>query len=225
MMSVQHAVILAAGRGARMMPLTDEVPKPMAPFGESTLIADGITKVRKHIDNLHITVGYKGAMLSQHLIELGVSTIVNTEGKSNTWWIYHSLLSQLDEPIFVLTCDNITDVDFASLERDYIGQGSPACMVVPVNPVPGLDGDYIFHKGQVVTELNRHKPAPTYCSGIQVLNPKAVQRLAPAGGDFTEVWKQLIAKRQLFVSSVRPSKWFSVDTVADLKRYGTATGK
>lgn len=224
-MAIEHAVILAAGRGARMMPLTDEVPKPMAPFGDSTLIADGITKLRKHINNLHITVGYKGAMLSRHLIELGVSTIVNTEGKSNTWWIYHSLLGELDEPLFVLTCDNITDIDFASLDRDYAAQGSPACMVVPVAPVPGLEGDYIFHEGNVVTELNRHKPAATYCSGIQVLNPKEVQRLAPAEGDFTKVWAQLIAKRQLYVSSVRPSKWFSVDTVADLKRYGTTIGK
>jgi len=58
-MAIEHAVILAAGRGARMMPLTDDVPKPMAPFGDSTLIADGIAKVRKHINNLHITVGYK----------------------------------------------------------------------------------------------------------------------------------------------------------------------
>ena len=224
-MAIEHAVILAAGRGARMMPLTDEVPKPMAPFGDSTLIADGITKVRKHISNLHITVGYKGAMLSQHLIELGVNTIVNTEGKSNTWWLYHSLLSQLDEPLFILTCDNITDIDFASLDRDYHAQGSPACMVVPVAPLPGLEGDYIFHQGNVVTELNRHKPAATYCSGIQVLNPTKVQRFAPDEGDFISVWAQLIRKRQLFVSSIRPSKWFSVDTVADLKRYGATIGE
>jgi len=224
-MAIEHAVILAAGRGARMMPLTDELPKPMAPFGDSTLIADGIAKVRKHISNLHITVGYKGAMLAPHLIELGVGTIVNTEGKSNTWWIYHSLLSQLAEPLFVLTCDNITDIDFASLDRDYAAQGSPACMVVPVTPVPGLDGDYIFHDGNIVIELNRNKPAPTYCSGIQVLNPQKIQNLAPNEGDFTKVWAQLIAKRQLFVSSVHPSKWFSVDTVADLKRYGTTMGK
>jgi hypothetical protein len=39
------------------------------------------------------------------------------------------------------------------------------------------------------------------------------------------VWAQLIAKRQLFVSSVRPTRWISVDTVADLKLYGTTMGK
>ena len=224
-MPVQHAVILAAGRGARMVPLTDAVPKPMAPFGDSTLIADGVSKVKKHIANLHITVGYKGAMLAPHLIELGVSTIINTEGRSNTWWIYNSLLRELDEPVFVLTCDNITDIDFLSLDRDYHAQGSPACMVVPVDPVAGLDGDYIFHEGNVVTELNRHKPAPTYCSGIQVLNPRKTQKFAPAEGDFNSVWAQLIKARQLFVSSVRPSRWFSVDTVADLQRYRAATAK
>ena len=39
---LQHAVIMAAGRGQRMVPLTDEMPKPMAPYLGSTLIAEGI---------------------------------------------------------------------------------------------------------------------------------------------------------------------------------------
>jgi hypothetical protein len=57
------------------------------------------------------------------------------------------------------------------------------------------------------------------------LNPTKVQQFAPREGEFANVWTQLIKKRQLLVSSVRPSKWFSVDTVADLKRYGTTVGK
>src|SRR3954471_8587527 len=224
-MRVEHAVILAAGRGARMMPLTDDLPKPMAPVGSSTLIGEGISKVRKHIRKLHITVGYKGAMLSQHLIELGVDTIINTEGRSNAWWIYNSILSELDRPVFVLTCDNITEIDFDSLGADYEQQGSPACMVVAVDPIAGLEGDYIFHDGPLVTALDRHKPAPTYCSGIQVLNPRRVQHFAPNDGDFNLVWSQLITSRQLFVSSVRPTRWFSVDTIDDLRRYRAAAAR
>src|SRR5207302_9300590 len=99
-------------------------------------------------------------------------------------------LGRLDEPIFVLTCDNVTDIDFISLDGDYHAKGSPACMVVPVTPVPGLEGDYIFHEGNVVTELNRRKPAATYCSGIQVLNPTKVRQIAPQEGEFTSVWAQ-----------------------------------
>src|SRR6476619_100870 len=128
---------MAAGRGMRMAPLTDAIPKPMAPYDGTTLIARGISRLATRVEHIHVTVGYKKAMLAQHVIEHGASSVFNTEGQSNSWWIYHTLLQHLDEPMFVLTCDNVVDLDFALLERDYFDLGAPPCMVVPVRPVPG----------------------------------------------------------------------------------------
>ena len=202
---IRNAVILAAGRGQRMMPLTDALPKPMAPYNGSTLIAQGITEIKKKIDQVHITVGYKKAMLAQHVIEHGAASVFNTEGQSNSWWIYHTLLRDLNEPVCVLTCDNVTEIEIELLEEDYLRFGQPACMLVPVKPVLGLEGDYIFHTDHVVTEVNRNRPSEVYCSGIQVLNPFKVNLLTEERGDFYSVWEQLIAQQQLFVSSVYPS--------------------
>lgn len=209
---------MAAGRGRRMMPLTQVIPKPMAPFRDSTLIADGIGKIRRYIPNVHVTVGYKGAVLVPHLIEQGVRSILNTDGQPNSWWIYNTLLRYVDEPVFVLTCDNITEIDFALLESDYQDLGQPACMLVPARPVEGLEGDYIIHDRQIVRELNRTTPSEMYCSGIQILNPSEVKRLTLQQGDFYSVWDQLIGLRQLMVSTIFPTNWFSVDTLADLQR-------
>lgn len=218
-MAIRHALIMAAGRGQRMAPLTDTLPKPMAPYLSSTLIAAGIARVREHLDNVHVTVGYKGAMLAHHLIELGVSSIFNTDGQTNAWWIHNTLLSELDEPIFVLTCDNVTDLDFALLEEDYRAASEPACMLVPVVPVEGLEGDYIVADADgVVSKVSRTDPTDRYCSGIQVLNPARVARATEPGGEFYSIWAQLIAERQLRVSRVYPKQWITVDTVADLDR-------
>lgn len=217
---VRHAVIMAAGRGRRMSPLTDALPKPMAPYLDSTLIAHGIAKVRKFVPNIHVTVGYKGAMLAHHLVEIGVGSVLCTEGKPNAWWISNTLLAHLDEPVFVLTCDNVTDLDFDELARDYYAQGAPIGMLVPVKPVPGLDGDYIFHDDGVVTALDRNRPSDIYCSGIQILNPAraaAVARLSEQD-EFYAVWDALMKERQLKVSRVLPRKWFSVDTLVDLAK-------
>jgi NDP-sugar pyrophosphorylase family protein len=216
MVKFKHALIMAAGRGARMGPLTSCIPKPMAPLGDSTLILRGIHRIRCDIPYLHITVGYKARMLADHIIEAGISSIFHTEGKGNAWWLFNTLLAHLNEPVVVLTCDNLVNLDLKKLYQDYQNLGAPACMVVPVHPVQGLEGDYIYHTNQIVTALDRHSPSTLYCSGIQVLHPGKVNKLVEPVEDFNGVWKQLIKCRQVYCSRVVPKHWFSIDTLEAL---------
>ena len=216
-MIIQHALIMAAGRGMRMMPFTENMPKAMAPLAGTTLIANGIDKLKKRIPNIHITVGYKGSMLASHVIEHDVSSVLNTEGKDNSWWIYNSLMKNLDFPIYVLTCDNVIELDFDLMEKDYIAAGKPACMVIPVKPIAGLDGDFIFHENQCITELSRTKPSKMYCSGIQILNPKKINEITQPADNFYNVWMQLIELKQLYCSNIYPKQWYAVDTVNQLE--------
>jgi NDP-sugar pyrophosphorylase family protein len=213
---IRHAVILAAGRGRRMLPLTENLPKAMAPYDGSTLIARGIAQISRRIENVHITVGWKGAILAEHVIHCGARSVISTDGHSNSWWIYNTLLAELAEPIFVLTCDNVLELDFERLEADYFAADEPACMVVPVYPVAGLDGDWIFRDGDVVTKISRTDPSDVYCSGVQVIHPRKVQARTDGEGDFTAVWRQLIPYAQVRTSRVYPSQWFAVDTLAEL---------
>ena len=221
---IRHAVILAAGRGVRMMPLTAVIPKPMAPYMGSTLIADGIRKLRPHIEFIHITVGYKGPKLAEHVIELGVDSVFNTSNRGNAWWLYNTLLGNLDEAIFVLTCDNVVDLDFQQLEAEYRQCEMPACMLVPVKPVAGLEGDFIFQNDNIVSRVDRHSISDRYCSGIQVLNPSKIRSLTNAVDDFYGVWSQLIAERQLHSSAIYPKSWFAVDTFDQLCRINGPMG-
>ena len=213
---INHALIMAAGRGLRMMPLTQDFPKAMAPYKKSTLIADGIKKIKNHLDFVHITVGYKGAALASHVIEKNVSSVFNTEGKGNAWWLFNTPLKYLNEPIFVLTCDNVLELDFLELNNDYLDKGSPPCMVVPVKPVKGLGGDYIFHEDNKIKQLNRDKKSDLYCSGIQILNPHVINTKMPPYEEFYKVWEKLIDLEQLYCSSVTPKKWYAVDNLAQL---------
>ena len=218
MKSIKHALIIAAGRGQRMMPLTKNLPKAMVNYDGSTLIANGIEKVKKHIPNVHITVGYKKAMLAKHVIEHNVSSIFNTEGKGNCWWIYNTLMKFINEPVIVLTCDNIIELDIELLTKNYLHHGPPPCMVVPVKPITGLAGDYIFHTNNIVNELSRTKASDIYCSGIQILNPAKINSILKPTEDFNLLWDGLIKQKQLYCSDVYPEKWFTVDTVEQLNQ-------
>jgi NDP-sugar pyrophosphorylase family protein len=216
--NIEHAFIMAAGRGVRLKPLTNKVPKAMIKFKQSTLISRGINKLKKKFINIHISVGYKGPILAKHLIENNVSTIFNTEGHGNCWWIFNTIIKNLNKPILVLTCDNITNIDFEKIEKDYLKKNSPPCMLIPVNPIKGLDGDYIFHKNNIVYKLSRNKINNMYCSGIQILNPFIINKIIKPCEDFNLLWKNLIKKKKLLVSDQMPKKWFTVDNIKQLKR-------
>ena len=48
MSKIEHAVILAAGRGTRLLPLTNKLPKGLVKIRNQTLILRGIKKIIKH---------------------------------------------------------------------------------------------------------------------------------------------------------------------------------
>tara|TARA_Y100001958_G_C21241093_1_gene568848 strand:- start:2759 stop:3430 length:672 start_codon:yes stop_codon:yes gene_type:complete len=216
---INHAIILAAGRGIRLMPKTKRIPKAMVKIKNQTLILKGIKKIQKYIRNIHITVGYKGSLLAKHVIENKVNSVINTDKKGNAWWIFNFPFKHINQPVFVLTCDNITNIDFNLIERDYIKKGKPECFLVPVKPLKKLEGDFIHRKKNIVTKLSRKIKSDIYCSGIQIINPYKINKIVKNTTNFNQVWSKLIEKKKLKVSDVLPRNWFTIDNPNQLKTY------
>jgi N-acetyl-alpha-D-muramate 1-phosphate uridylyltransferase len=213
---INYAIILAAGRGLRMMPLTQRKPKPMLDVNGESLISHAIQQVISKIPHVAITVGYQGAMLARHVIQQGVASVFNTNGRGNAWWVFNTLMCHINEPVLVLTCDNIMDLDLDFIEGHYLGLGKPACMLVPVVPVAGVDGDYISDTNGLVTNLSRNDITPVYCSGIQVINPQHMGKLMHKKDDFYEIWQTLIVQKKLYCSPAYPHPWLTVNTPEQL---------
>lgn len=209
---------MAAGRGMRMMPLTEHIPKPLVTLDGASLISRGIAFLKQNLPHTHITVGYKGNMVAEHVISKGVNTIFNTNERGNSWWVYNTLMSNLNEPTFVLTCDNLVEFNIKEITDEYFKLGAPACLVIPVKPIKGLDGDYIHHTNFKVKELSRIKPSDIYCSGIQILNPFKINQLTNPTESFYELWLQLIEKEELYCSNIFPTQWTAIDTLDQLSK-------
>lgn len=205
-----------------MMPLTATLPKAMAPFNGSTLLKLGLDSVLRDVPVVHVTVGYRKAMLASHAVEHGAASVINTEGHGNSWWIFHSLLKHVDEPVLVLTCDTVVDLDVGLIEREYRRLGAPPCMLVPIHPIDGVDGDYIAHDASgVVTDISRTDKTHIYASGIQILNPRRVVAIASSRPeDFQDLWHMLIEAQALKASATYPRRWTACDTVDQLRAAG-----
>ena len=172
---------------------------------------------------MNITVGYKGSMLASHVIKNNVNSVINTDRKGNAWWIFNFPFKHIDEPVFVLTCDNITNINFNLIEKDYIQKGKPECFLIPVKPIKKLEGDFIHRKKNIVTKLSRKVTSDIYCSGIQIINPYRINKIIKKTDDFNKVWKKLIIKKKLKVSDILPKNWFTIDNLLQLKIYKKTT--
>ena len=214
----KNAVIMAAGSGTRMKPITDYIPKALVKYSEhETLIEKHINVFKIYSINVHVTVGHKSEILAPVLLKNNVKSIINTKDKDNSWWIYNTLLSNLNEPVLVTTCDSVIDVDFSSLYSEYKKLGSPACVIIPVNHFAGIDGDFISkNKTGLITQLDRNNKTDIYCSGMQILNPFKINEITDHEYNFKNVWSQLIDKKEIFCSNHFPDTWYSIDTIEQL---------
>ena len=143
----------------------------------------------------------------------------NTNKKGNAWWIYNTLLKNINEPVLVLTCDNVIDLDISYLKKQIKLYKKAACILVAVKPDLRFVGDYLFSKKNRVLKIKRKTKSSFCASGIQILNPYLINKLTKKTEDFTNVWMQLINKKKLYHTNIYQKKWLAIDTVKQLKKY------
>lgn len=211
----KHCVIIAAGKGERMSPLTKYLPKPLILVHDKTLIDNNIDILLSENINIHVTYGYMGDKLINS-IHKKVKTLINTENKDNAWFLFNSPITNIDEPILVIPSDIRFEINFELLYKNYFELSKPKCMIVGVNPIEDIDGDYItIDSSNVITRLDRSIKSDIYSSGIQVLNPNYISRFN-YNENFTGLWNDLIIEKQLKLSTVQPNNWYAYDKIKQI---------
>lgn len=211
-----HAVVLAAGRGERMLPMTAQVPKPLMGADGHILLQEQLQRLGHAAARLHVTVGHLGALVAAAAVEYGADSVLHVGDRGNAWWLAGTLFAAVDAPVLVSTCDNFLDIDLTEVHRAYVRAGFPPCMLVPTAPRPGTPGDWIRADGMTVVGLDRDLPTERYASGLQVLNPRTVLEIAGPADDFGALWQRLISQRALRVADIAPRGFWAVDRLEDL---------
>jgi len=164
------AMILAAGRGERLRPLTDETPKPLIKIAGKSLI-------EYHLENLAdagfkeiiINTAWLAGKIHQQLGDgsnYGVSISYSDEGEAleTAGGIINALPLLGDEPFLVVNGDIWCDFDFFTLTK--LKEPAQAHLVLVNNPDHNLHGDFSLDSGVV---RNTGTKMYTY-SGIGIYN-------------------------------------------------------
>lgn len=152
-----RAMILAAGRGERMRPLTDHTPKPLLPAGGKPLIVWHIERLaHAGITELVINHAHLGRQIEDALGDggrFGVHIAYSDEGKAleTAGGIANALPLLGSEPFAVVNGDIWCDYDFSLLPDRAAAMGNDMAHLVLVdNPPHHPNGDFLLNDGRVL---------------------------------------------------------------------------
>lgn len=170
------AMILAAGRGERMRPLTDVLPKPLLTVSGKPLIVYHIEKLAAAgISDIIINIAYLGEKIRQALGDgsrWGVQLHYSQEPEplETGGALLHALSLLGDEPFILVNGDVWTDFDFSILIQHALTDH--ACLVLVNNPEHNHTGDFSLDQQRVIA---KGLSSATYTfSGIALVDPQLI---------------------------------------------------
>lgn len=209
-------MILAAGRGERLRPLTDHTPKPLIEVAGRPIIEWTIESlVASGFSDLVINVAHLGQKIIDKLgdgEQLGCKISYSQEGEVGleTGGGIHRALPLLgDEPFLVVNGDIATDFPFYTLPTELSGK---AHLVLVSNPAHNLKGDFSLTAGSVSSEGGE---LHTF-SGIGVYHPSLFGQCHAGKFPLAPLLREAIKEKEVS-GELYPGFWLDVGTVGRLK--------
>lgn len=181
-------VIMAGGKGTRLKPITNVIPKPLIPVGEKTIlevIMDQFESIG--CKKFFMSVNYKADMMEYYLSQLDHQYDIEffMEDKPlGTIGSVSLLKGKIDTPFFVSNCDSINDQDYRDVYNYHLQNKNDLTIVTMVKNFRIPYGVIETGENGLMTEL-REKPELNYQvnTGAYILNPECIDEI-PEGEFF-----------------------------------------
>lgn len=228
-----RAMILAAGFGSRLLPLTDTLPKPMFPVMNRPVMERTIDLLRAHdIRDITVNLHHLPAKVTDYFgdgqrfgVKLNWSpeaTILGTAGGIKAAQRY------LDGgPFLVINSDIVVDIDLKQVIDFHFSNRSALTLVVKENDAQGvydpieIDADNRIVRMVKASSKNAPDiPSRVTFTGIQIMEPDIFERI-PAGkfyGTTTEVFPQMVEEKLPVFAFRHEGYWADIGTRASYLR-------
>jgi len=210
------AMILAAGRGERLRPITDNIPKPLVEVKGKPLIQYHIEAlVKAGFTELVINHAWHGEKIEQAIGDgsrFGATIQYSAEGTAleTGGGIFKALPLLGDKPFLVVNGDIFTDYPFARLANQPI---KLLHLVLVTNPPHNTKGDFSLH-GDMLQRVN----STTYTfSGVGVYSPELFKDSQPGKFPLAPLLYQAI-DMQVATGEYYDGLWEDVGTIERLNK-------
>lgn len=211
------AMILAAGLGKRLKPLTNDIPKPLLKVGNQSLIERNIRSLLNYgFDEIVINVSYLGNMITEHVLEIFPNNKIifskESEPLGTGGGIKNALKLLGDEPFMLINADIYHNINLAAVKT----APKYAHLVGVKNPEHNIQGDFSLDNNIVLarSELNDFT-----WSGISIINPTIFSQLQTQEMPF-DIWNSVLMQfinNNKITAEIYEGMWIDTGTIDRLE--------
>ena len=204
---IKKAMILSAGFGKRLNPLTLNCPKPLLKIGNETLLSNTINFLQNYkIKEVVINVHYLGNQIKEYVkknkFDIKISVIDEKDKILDTGGGILNALKYFDENFICINPDTVWNLNYIEelkeLEKKFLFKKK--CHLLLVNKSKSFDknlkGDFNLVKG-LVNRKKKEELKYLY-TGLQIINYKIFKNINEEVFSINKVWDKLISTNQLF---------------------------
>lgn len=181
-------VIMAGGKGTRLKPITNVIPKPLVPIGDKTILEEIMDQFEAiGCQKFYMSVNYKSDMMRFYLDQLEHKYDIEFFEETKPLGTIGSvslLKGEIDTPFFVSNCDIIIDQDYRDVYDYHQENHNDLTIVTAVKSFRIPYGVIEAGEDGLMTAL-KEKPELTYMinTGVYILNPECIAEI-PEGEFF-----------------------------------------
>ena len=205
-MSIKHGIILAAGLGKRMQPLTLKKPKPLLEIRGKTLLERAIELLINHgVEELSINIHHLGDQIEKYISKLKFRANIKISNEKQQLLdtgggVKKGTQRFKDNPFFVINPDTLWTEKYLeeirTLEKIYFKEKTPCLLLV--NKELSIDksfkGDFNL-KNKIITKDEKNQYIFT---GLQIISRDNLDFISRKVFSMNEVWNNLIDKKNLY---------------------------
>lgn len=194
-------VIMAGGKGTRLRPLTNIIPKPLVPISDRTIIEDIMCSFREiGCNEFYISVNYKKEMIEGYFMDKDEWNIefVHEKEPLGTAGALGFLKDKIKSTFFLINCDTLVDLDITDVIEFHEKNKNAVTLVSVVKKMSIPYGTIETDIGGVVKEI-KEKPEYVYQinSGMYILEPIVFNYIErDTFANITDVIDQMITSGQ-----------------------------